>query len=255
MFERKTEYRGKFYIYKRFDEKTKSIIKDSKIFYSNISMFNDPFEGKIKLIKPNSNTEIENYMKPTVDKKLNNRKEKREFMKKIKKKGLKDEFINEVQGKIQSFFKSNAILCLSETRDNILMYSHYADSHKGICLEFTILEEDKLYEAEKINYQSTLPAVHAFKSDGDIDKLVEQVYFTKAKEWEYEKEWRHVLTDEESGLKEFRPECLTGIIFGCRSSQETIAWVSQEIKNKGHKIELYQAILKEDEFGLHVVSY
>lgn len=34
------------------------------------------------------------------------------------------------------FYRSQGIISLTETRDNLLMWSHYADEHKGIVVEF-----------------------------------------------------------------------------------------------------------------------
>ena len=40
--------------------------------------------------------------------------------------------------------KSFGIACFSETYDSLLMWSHYADYHRGICLEYSYEEIKKL---------------------------------------------------------------------------------------------------------------
>lgn len=93
-----------------------------------------------------------------------------------------------------------AFCSLTETPDNILMWSHYSNAHKGfvIGIEF----EDELLNSnhhfQKVNYSDELKAF-----DIDIysrllvgeggDELMNYIfkdYSIKAKCWEYENEWR-----------------------------------------------------------------
>lgn len=47
----------------------------------------------------------------------------------------------------KKFLQSSYVTCFSEINDNFLMWSHYASKHMGICLEFTIEDQEKfLYE-------------------------------------------------------------------------------------------------------------
>lgn len=87
------------------------------------------------------------------------------------------------------------ILSLAERFDCPLLWSHYGDQHRGICLGFEPpIPFPQLLR--KIDYQSprtlSVSDVEGFV-DGVVratDNLYNSVFFRKAPDWEYEKEWR-----------------------------------------------------------------
>lgn len=99
----------------------------------------------------------------------------------------------EVEKKVFEFLRGDMrITCFSEVYDSILMWSHYANNHKGICIE---------YNMEKANIAKTnfiFPVVYSqsrMNITNDVLKSFETVGLRtvvyKSKEWEYEKEWRY----------------------------------------------------------------
>ncbi|MBK8112877.1 MAG: DUF2971 domain-containing protein [Saprospiraceae bacterium] len=44
----------------------------------------------------------------------------------------------------ERFLKSHNVFCLSEENDNLLLWSHYADCHKGYCVEYTDYSDDEI---------------------------------------------------------------------------------------------------------------
>ena len=93
------------------------------------------------------------------------------------------------------------VASFSECKDSLLMWSHYADMHKGYCIEYKI---DKNQNArEKLSRLNLLPVIYSkIKPDiqSDLAKLKDsslaKIVIYKAKEWEYEKEWRILSTKE-----------------------------------------------------------
>lgn len=94
--------------------------------------------------------------------------------------------------KIELEYKEeNYFTCFSEENNNPLMWAHYADSHKGICIEydydkipkeikrliFSIIYKEKRYDATQ------LLAYHN-------KNLARNPSFYKSSMWRYEKEWR-----------------------------------------------------------------
>lgn len=81
------------------------------------------------------------------------------------------------------------VCCFSNNYSNILLWSHYADSHKGVCLEYEIetdrLSEDIQYEI--IQYSRKIPQI-----DISPDTKEQAVYCLshKLNVWKYEKERR-----------------------------------------------------------------
>ncbi len=85
-----------------------------------------------------------------------------------------------------------ALLCFSEDWTSLLMWSHYADKHRGVCLGFDVLRsavtkleyDDKRVRAELGKYKETFTLT---------DELRDVMRYTKCHEWKYEKERRQLV--------------------------------------------------------------
>lgn len=111
---------------------------------------------------------------------------------------------------------NNKITCFSECNDSLLMWAHYTDNLRGVCLCFDT-EKDPVFfsKAQKVNYSK-------YRTDnGNFE-----CYFTKALDWSYEQEWRIVVDMEDNYIP--TNSCI-GIIFG-----EQIDIFSKDKINKGH---------------------
>jgi hypothetical protein len=74
--------------------------------------------------------------------------------------------------------QSIGVISFTSTWSNLLMWSHYAQGYKGICIEFEIVS--KLGDEYKVvNYKSKTRAYGK-----------KEIFWTKSKEWKYEKEIR-----------------------------------------------------------------
>lgn len=129
------------------------------------------------------------------------------------------EFINEIDKsfaeKKRKMYLECRVSCFSEINDSILMWSYYADNHKGICLEFDL---SKLNEDDKMNQdiKKNLSRVHYSPIRADIQyQLVNDsglnFLTSKADVWKHELEWRLICVTNE----EFLPfDCITGVYLG-----------------------------------------
>jgi hypothetical protein len=87
------------------------------------------------------------------------------------------------------FRRNNGILCFSRNWDNLLLWSHYGDSHAGICLGFDI-PDNSAHEME-VHYQ---PNVIQIKSTEEIDEYsIQKLLRTKHESWSYEQESRMII--------------------------------------------------------------
>jgi len=82
------------------------------------------------------------------------------------------------------------ISSFSELNDSLLLWSHYADEHKGICIEYDIVNEPSEIRAFllPIIYSDTIHKVGFFEDLSALKKIGSTLI--KAKDWEYEQEWR-----------------------------------------------------------------
>ncbi len=108
------------------------IISTNSLHFSCPLDFNDPFDSFIKVKGVD-----EKYTKDEIDeivKICQDEKKEKTATSNIKFKQKKiEEILKENKEKADKIF---LVLSLSELKDNILMWSHYADSHKGFCIGF-----------------------------------------------------------------------------------------------------------------------
>ena len=137
------------------------------------------------------------------------------------------------------------ICSLSEDPSNILLWSHYANSHMGLCLGFT-RSSPFFARAQEITYQDEYPQVDPFT---DLKANAAALLTTKARVWEYERE-RRIFDLCGPGLREYPREALRLVILGCRLSdvdrQTVISWTQQ----CEHPIDVVQAERSSVSFGL-----
>lgn len=87
------------------------------------------------------------------------------------------------------------IASFSEDSSHSLLWSHYADGHKGVALEVEIDADDPTLT--KILYSDFYSV---FTEETDVTLNHPHVFNGKTPEWEYEKEWRIVTTAEYHSL-------------------------------------------------------
>ena len=102
----------------------------------------------------------------------------------------------------------------------VLMWSHYADSHKGFCIRYEF--PDSLFQDFNIN-KKILKFIHPVSYDFPQITLntvpgMKEGLFTKSREWSYENEMRFVCLDFSDG-EERKKEYPT---FGCRGAMKEI---------------------------------
>jgi hypothetical protein len=90
----------------------------------------------------------------------------------------------------------HGLLCFSATWHDPVMWAHYSDKHRGICLAFEIKGGRDL--CKRVNYRAHRLPFPTALSPADAEAML----FTKYSNWEYEKEIRMwvQLNDAEDGL-------------------------------------------------------
>lgn len=147
------------------------------------------------------------------------------------------------------FEKNNGILCFSTNWWNPLMWSHYADRHKGICLGFDIDDE---HQKTKVIYLNNRPSIPE-KRDQDFGR---QFLLTKHEDWKYEEEVRLFCTldeeDQENDLyfQSFSDDLkLKTVIIGVLSNQ-TKASINNLLSTYSETVEVFKASLSKHEFKI-----
>lgn len=144
------------------------------------------------------------------------------------------------------------IYCVTEKNDNLLMWSHYADNHKGVCLEFN--GESPLFrEVMKVLYEKERPVINTLR-DLDVQTVMNNALITKSIDWKYEAEWRFIRQKNGVGVIQISPDALTGIIFGAACDPKTISDISNANSARLNPVPLYNAAADERHFNLSIVA-
>jgi len=100
---------------------------------------------------------------------------------------LEDEIMWHAMNAVRNKLASNrGVICFSEASNNPLLWSHYADKHKGICLGVEFPDEN----LTKILYRKNrIPVGNSIDSD-----LMKKILSTKFSHWRYEREYRAFLS-------------------------------------------------------------
>lgn len=164
--------------------------------------------------------------------------------------------------------RESRVFCVTEDKDNLLMWSHYAKDHTGAVLKLaTLVKEDNILSAaKKVNYEKKPIQYHSiedliklilFGIDPDYSKLTYSSHsHQKSKHWSYENEWRVVDMCQYKNKTElyvdhkFVPKQLDSIFFGCKSDPGKINFLSSMAKSINPSVCIYQSIKKPLEYAL-----
>jgi hypothetical protein len=160
--------------------------------------------------------------------------------------------------KLQEAAAKNAqkmgVFCLSETVDNVLMWSHYSANHYGIALQFDFQQgnAEELLPIWKVDYQSVRPVI-ADMHVAIQERPLADTLATKADFWRYEKEWRVMKADKARTILPFDRSIITGIVLGAKCTTENEIMIRKVIGNSS--IPFYRMHVSKRTFDLSMRLY
>lgn len=147
---------------------------------------------------------------------------------------IKEQYTQAIENEILSVFKKG-VLCLSKKFNSPLMWSHYANNHRGICVEYDMTDVDE-GTVKKIIYGGSrslkVSLIDAWLTTGEMPSEIEQVcLLTKSSEWSYENEWRMFGRIGVGGIQ----SKIRSVIFGMHCKETTIIAVINSLYNSRHR--------------------
>lgn len=135
------------------------------------------------------------------------------------------------------------VTCFSKTHSNTLMWSHYAQNHKGICLEFngSMPANDVLERGTAFMVNVNYDRVGMIDYNLDKERAIVDLFTRKWSDWRYEEEVRIIIMDEEP-IQKFDKSFLTGIIFGCRTPDSDKQEVLRLLSKGGYEVPVWCAV-------------
>ncbi len=108
---------------------------------------------------------------------------------------------------------------------NELLWAHYADSHKGFCVEYDVEYLTKFYfnishmiEVKYVDSPVNISILEMFKKKLSVDEILQIMNGIKSLPWSYEKEFRIVF--DKSGLKDIDKRGLKSVTLGVNISDD-----------------------------------
>ncbi len=222
----------KVFKHREFNKNTKNILCNSELWFSSPKYFNDPFDGQIEI-----DILLDKFFQS----------QKHEIDQRLK------DVIFEYYYNNKNILYGIAILSLNQSNSDIVVWSHYADKHRGLCFEFELeglrndfikppydIDADVNYHSNPIDVLNEL----SFDSNGEINEsflvasICRALWECKHTNWQYENEIRFFLSDKlifegKNGLaKEFNPNNLTSIYYGIRTPKTTKQHIHEILKDK-----------------------
>lgn len=218
------------------------LLRNNELWFSSPSSFNDPFDCQINLDTNNTIDEIDAYLAP--DPRATPEMRRKIAVEMFNSKDKWDNLMNTVARKS---INSHGVCCFSGNQSNILLWAHYANSHKGVCLKFDVLEDTNLfYFPVKVNYTKDYPIYNHLR---DRDQIVNSLMLTKSPIWSYEEELR-IIKLNTFGPMLFNRSALVEITFGCKCEEVFIRKAISLCEELGYKIVFKKATINKSKFEL-----
>lgn len=151
----------------------------------------------------------------------------------------------EIIEKIKGRKKKIRIVSLSRSFNNFLMWSHYADGHRGIAIGIDINREE--YNVRPVNYIDKLTNLKDI-SNVSIDKFSEKVLSQKLSLWNYEEEERVFV----EGSSTFIDVTVRQVIIGKKMSNQNYSFLKELIHKVNPNIEVIRIEVLDNSFDYNV---
>ena len=230
------------YKYRKFDTNALRILESKELYFATPETLNDPLDCQLPVLTLlNQVIASEPAGRP------------RDLLLKLRDMNVTNRETGEVEFAHRTFETlplTTGVLSLSRNPTDALLWSHYADGHRGFCIGFDVSyfadlitewQRHGLLGADDVRYVEVPPFrdlwlqkardIEAINSVSREDKdaakaefwesyvrdIIVTVLTTKSKDWAYEREYRAV--KKQPGAVAFPPSALKEIIFGLRSSE------------------------------------
>jgi hypothetical protein len=269
---------ARLYKYRSFDNRTLDQLVADRLFFADPSTFNDPLDTRPSLHADLRADILEDILRRLVEERI--KAEMGAAARAIKYRGPKtlnhiavhsrrraDQVIADVRDYendddpawlFEHFIEEEllrrydkGIVSLAERAECPLMWSHYGDQHKGVCIGYSIPDGAE-QDLHKITYGGSRlvdASDVASMLDGDNAaqrKVDEAVLSRKADEWGYEREWRLV---GPRGVHD-SPLELEEVVFGMRCSSTVKYAIVKALADRRRPVKFYEIREHRGEFRL-----
>lgn len=243
----------------------KGVVQAGTIKFTHPSDFNDPFDcmpssrlGEfvdLQQINPSLHKAWSSHVGSPAQRLLGKERSRRILREKIENGDL-----------LHLLLEHSSVLSLSKIPDSILMWSHYANFHRGAVVEFKIpinnrpislTNSYKELIALDVIYSSDRPKLEFTGAQADGSETLRQIYLAKSEHWAYEQESRVIKRQGGAGIYEYNHSLLNSVIVGARSESfydvKLYAEGASNLLNK--KIEVFKAEFDIAKYAIKIPGF
>ena len=166
-------------------------------------------------------------------------------------------YLKELEIAVKAAFEAellqNRVLSMASRWDSPLMWSHYADQHRGLCIQYDLRNND-CRELKPVRYggpraitTSDLAAWKIQQSQKAEANVRETFFYAKAAQWRYEREWRDLQKNDACDGAPFR---IKAVYFGIRCDHCTQTCIIKLLCDQGRGVVFYRVCAHPKRFAL-----
>lgn len=239
------------------------ILEQQTIWLSHPSAFNDPFDAQLlmrfDLMEPKLRDALLKQSildkEPTAGRNL--------VLSKMK--AMTDSLLDPKQhDQMSRAFMENRldemkVLCLGAEKDNILMWSHYAQNHEGFAIGFDAVKLNDLcfknggFQTGYVAYRDKYPILRWPEKGNkrEMEELIATIMNVKSRIWKYEKEVRVSFFKAHNSIDFSQsPDLVSEIIMGAKMEMPAEQKMLQIVDSKYPNAQVYKAHVSRDAFSL-----
>jgi len=249
------------YKYCAFNEWTASIFQKNELYFRSPNDFNDPFDSIVRFTCEGSKQQKERFIREHIRLFYPHLSATEALSREetFTSGRMDNELMQSIEAEFMERRRRIGVYCMTKEKKHVLMWSHYANWHTGFCLEFKT--DDLFFQSvQPVSYPpySEVPCINLLIPDwNEVISRGAAGLLTKAKEWEYEHEWRIIDLVNGAKPRQFPPRALHAVILGCRTQDKDRQQMFKWCKGRSPRPVLYRASKKKMEYGLDIepISY
>lgn len=149
----------------------------------------------------------------------------------------------------------SGVCCFSKVPDQVLMWSHYAQKHRGVCFGFNIqpIRKKEDFVVFDVNYVDAVTSANFFT---EREKILRHWALTKSTAWAYEQEVRAIIRDTKfQRYIKFDKACLKEVFFGCATPPADVNRINTLLAEHGFtNLVKKQLQIDQETFGLKAIA-
>ena len=232
------------------------IFANNLLYFPTLEQLNDPLEGRFKVShEGTAEARLQHFIEYFLARGNTHANAKRLATAVLDKWPPPQDQIDHVQEwTVDNVRRNSRILSLSAVNNHATMWAHYADQHKGICLQFdtTIDALPRLFAlVHPVEYLDEQPTFHLYGSmsalpASDSHTVYESIKvfgFSKLISWSYEHEWRILMSLADGDQQtewEFPSHALTGVNLGQQIESDHEQKVREWINRRDTPVQIHR---------------